>query len=149
VIARGVKVAGFVALAALASCTDLTPFVLEVAADGGPPDTGPPGDAGEHVGSGPTACELCLRTPDTSGGCADEVTSCEADPKCALTFRCALDHGCLAFPSQKDKLSCGTPCAAASGITSQSDPAVALVFMVLNCQASSCGPPCESPPDGG
>ena len=130
-------------------CTDLTPVVLAVAPDSGPPDAGPRPDAGELVDSGPSACELCLRAPDPSGGCADEVASCEADPKCAGTLRCVLDNGCLAFTSQKDKITCGTPCAAASGITSQTDPAVGLVFTVLNCQSSSCTAPCEAPPQGG
>ena len=146
---RVLGLASFVAAALIVACTDLTPFVLPEVPDAGPPDAGPRPDSGEPVDSGPTACELCLRSPDTTGGCADEVATCEADPKCAATLRCALDNGCLAFPSQKDKLTCGTPCAAAAGVSSQTDPAIALVFAVLNCQSSSCTAPCETPPDGG
>jgi hypothetical protein len=137
-----------VAGAWVAACTDLTPVVLAIAPDSGPPDAGPRPDAGEVVDSGPGACELCLRAPDP-GGCADEVATCEADPKCAGTFRCVVDNGCLAFASQKDKITCGTPCAVAAGITSQTDPAVGLVFTVLNCQSSACTAPCEASPDGG
>ena len=148
---RALGLAGVVSLVAAAlavGCTDLTPVVLLAAPDAGPPDAGPRPDSGEPVDSGPSACEVCLRAPDP-GGCADEVASCELDPKCAATLRCVLDSGCFAFSSQREKLICGTPCAAASGITSQTDPAVGLIFTVLNCQSSSCTAPCEAPPQGG
>lgn len=135
------------ALAPAAGCTDTTPYVLPAQPDAGLPDVGAP-DA--SVDAGPTACDLCLRAPDAPGyGCADEMANCDANPACASTVRCAVDTGCLQRADLRDTVTCGTPCAVAAGITSQADPAISLIFLVLNCAASSCVAQCGPLSDGG
>lgn len=71
--------------------------------------------------------------------CKSELQACQDDEKCGLTVSCVLSM-CLDTLDQN----CILSCAFQSGISSQNDPAVALLFPVFQCISGSCPNDCPN-----
>ncbi len=127
---------------AATACLDFTPNYVG-APDAAPPD--PVIDAGPDAPDVDTrpSCQRCIETPDTPGpGCADELTTCLADPLCKAAYACILANGCLTKGSRQKVILCGLPCAEDAGIITQNEPAAIEILDVASCASRACAPSC-------
>jgi hypothetical protein len=109
-----------------------------------------PGNAGDEDGGTGDAgtqslieeCRTCLAT----GPCSTKSEPCDADTKCAAFSTCMTDTVCwgTSLVDINNVAPCIITCGAKAGLTSQIDPAAALLVPVLLCAqdpaacASSC-----------
>lgn len=140
------------ACAGIAACLDATPVTVTMlpgdasAGDDGSAVADAVGDAGDAapVETGPSACVVCLQTPDKPGpGCQYELAACDTNPECAQALACAVAHGCFDRGSVAALIACGLPCAAEAGIVTFTDPALDLAYNVFQCAGGPCGSPCN------
>jgi hypothetical protein len=134
---RHVILGVFGALAALHACLDLEPVqgsALAYDANTLTADAAPP------AGS----CASCIQ----SGACADELTACAADVKCAPMVECVSRLGCFELHTQEDAYECSVPCAFSAGIFSSEEIGVQLSLAVGGCGERECPGDCYYTTDG-
>ncbi|MFO0679470.1 MAG: TonB-dependent receptor plug domain-containing protein [Polyangiaceae bacterium] len=125
---------------AATGCLDLTPIEI-VPKEAGPKpkrDVGP-----DEVDGGDPSCLACVQRPNAELGCADEIATCVADPKCNLTYQCVIEEQCFEEFSQEDKIRCGFPCVERAGVVSLTDKTIGLILTVVKCAENGCQVPCH------
>lgn len=127
---RAARNLALVVLVALSGCMQLEPITIV-------PDAAPEaGDAGDAASDAPLddACVQCVEgRVDAGPSCATSWNACEENAKCAATYACARDNGCLEGKDFKAIVDCGIPCARKAGITDQTSPEAALVVNLVAC----------------
>jgi hypothetical protein len=114
-----------------AACVDLSPLPYE-GPEGGVQD-GSTADVVFDVSSADApidACRQCLKI-----GCKSEETACEQNAKCSVFALCATATGCwgASLTDLTNLPACLIQCGMSAGVTSQADPAGALISPLLNC----------------
>lgn len=98
----------------------------------------PEGDAGGLSGE----CTACIQGESgNSLDCRDEFEACDANSACKIIAQCSLDRGCFNVPAAQ-QINCGIPCGYEAGITSLTDPSIALVSEWTNCVVPPCAEVC-------
>ena len=120
-----------VSAAFAAACLDLSPLPYE-GPEGGVRD-GSTADVVFEVGSADApidACMQCLKT-----GCKSAEMACEQNAKCAVFAACATATACwgASLTDLTNLPACLIQCGTSAGVTSQADPAGALISPVLLC----------------
>jgi hypothetical protein len=120
-----------VSAALAAACVDLSPLPYE-GPEGGVRD-GSTADVVFDVSSADApidACNRCLTT-----GCKSAETKCEQNAKCSVFATCASATGCwgASLTDLTHLPACLIQCGMSAGVTSQVDPAGALISAVFVC----------------
>lgn len=130
----------------ICACLDFSP--VRYMRGSGPKDAGV---GTEDAGAGDAAagplieeCRTCLAT----GACSAQSDSCNVDAHCAAYSTCLTDEACwgIALTDIQNIDPCFFDCAQAAGLTSQFDPAGALVLPVFLCAQNTdgCASTCAS-----
>ncbi|HEY6560237.1 MAG TPA: hypothetical protein VI072_23290 [Polyangiaceae bacterium] len=124
---------GLVTVLVLAGCIDMTPLQNE------------PADAGAESGfvvdaAAEQSCRACVLGAD--GPCTAEWAACRANEKCNLVALCSADRGCLLLTSLQDQTVCSLPCLEEHGLTSNTDPVIALAVQLNLCRNGKCKQAC-------
>jgi hypothetical protein len=113
-----------------AGCLEFSPIVVER----------------ETVVDSGRACLTCVKG---DAGCAQNVETCLAKPRCAPIFACIETNDCFERLTIGDKIQCGLPCAVDAGITNVDDPIVQVdLVAMITCAQTSCAAVCGEA-DGG
>ena len=79
----------------------------------------------------------------TTTACPNQLSDCEADDKCRTLILCFFQEGCFDPSAQMGiDFGCAMNCAGKAGISSQTDPALALGMDVATCMQNDCGDAC-------
>lgn len=129
--------------------------VIEAGKDSGGTDTGAAKDTGDVPGSlfDATLPDIAFEGGKTVGGCydctktqcKDELTKCDADPRCRGLTLCIL----VECGGSTTDTTCLFGCALKYDVTSPTDPVASLALGVANCTQSKCTDKCPTAPDAG
>ncbi len=129
--------------------------VIEAGKDSGSADSSTAKDTGDVPGSlfDATLPDIAFEGGKTVGGCydctktlcKDELTKCDADPRCRGLTLCIL----VECGGSTTDTTCLFGCALKYDVTSPTDPVASLALGVANCTQAKCTDKCPTAPDAG